>query len=664
MAALLVLPILAHLARQAPRVRRAFGAMLLIERVVKRLRRRRRVKDPVLLAMRLGALLALLLGLASPFLTVPGGTAEYGATGRVVLVVDRSLSMGLLDSGGTLLQRAREDAQGVLDDLPDGTLVGVISYADDAERLTASLTADRGRAGAQLASIAPSHGASALRAALVEARLLLGGEPGEVVLFTDEAGPRMVGEAETEIGRLVAAGSTVFPRISRGDPARNVAVTTASFGDGVEGGAVTFRAANFGPDALELPCEVTLPDGAKIPVFADVPPGGEAEERITIPREAAGGVGTVWCEDPDLPADDHRYFHLPRVGASRVLVVDGDPGDTPIRSEIYFLERALAPWGGVRTGVTIDVTTPVGLLELDPEVHRVVFLANVADPRPFGPRLTEFVRGGGNLVISGGDNVTADRYNAAFDAILPASIRKASAVAAPGELGIAVALPDQGAPMFAPFTRSGRSGFSRVRSHTVLTFDPFEDSESVSVLLRYDNGLPALVERTIGSGRVVVWTGTFDLGWGNLPLQAVFMPMVQRLVGYLGAEAGGRVTRLDGVVGFPVVVQLPGSSLEPQVLGPDGEPVRSRLDGSRLLFVPRTPGAYQVGLPDAPPSVWVAVNVDPDESDVRTYGSVAAVERALDPKLLTRNVELGRPLLGFGLVMLLGAAALATREPS
>jgi hypothetical protein len=198
----------------------------------------------------------------------------------------------------------------------------------------------------------------------------------------------------------------------------------------------------------------------------------------------------------------------------------------------------------------------------------------------------------------------------------------------------------------------------------VLTFDPFEDSESVSVLLRYDNGLPALVERTIGSGRVVVWTGTFDLGWGNLPLQAVFMPMVQRLVGYLGAEAGGRVTRLDGVVGFPVVVQLPGSSLEPQVLGPDGEPVRSRLDGSRLLFVPRTPGAYQVGLPDAPPSVWVAVNVDPDESDVRTYGSVAAVERALDPKLLTRNVELGRPLLGFGLVMLLGAAALATREPS
>ena len=125
-------------------------------------------------------------------------------------------------------------------------------------------------------------------------------------------------------------------------------------------------------------------------------------------------MGVATCEDPDLPQDDARWFHLPRVGASRVLVVDGDPGDTPIRSEVYFLERALAPWGTGKGGLSIDVTTPAGLRELDPQRHRVVFLANVADPRPFGPLLVDFVRKGGNLVISGGNNVTADRYNAAL----------------------------------------------------------------------------------------------------------------------------------------------------------------------------------------------------------------------------------------------------------
>src|SRR5690606_5144841 len=159
---------------------------------------------------------------------------------------------------------------------------------------------------------------------------------------------------------------------------------------------------NYGPDRLEVPCEVLLPDGAQIPVFVDAPPEGESEARVTVPREAQGGVGRVRCEDPDLGLDDVRWFHLPQVGASRVLVVDGDPGDTPTRSEVYFLEKALAPWGGARDGVTPDVVPPGGLNRLDPEVHRVAFLANVGDPRPYGPLLTEFVRKGGNLVIAVG----------------------------------------------------------------------------------------------------------------------------------------------------------------------------------------------------------------------------------------------------------------------
>ena len=45
LSALCVLPILAHMARQKPRVESPFGAMMLLRRVVKRLRRRRRIRD-------------------------------------------------------------------------------------------------------------------------------------------------------------------------------------------------------------------------------------------------------------------------------------------------------------------------------------------------------------------------------------------------------------------------------------------------------------------------------------------------------------------------------------------------------------------------------------------------------------------------------------------
>jgi len=660
--ALLALPLIAHMARQTPRDRHEFGAMLLLERVVKRLRRRRRVKDLLLLLLRLLALLAVIVAVSGPELSYPGGIPEFGGSGRVVVVVDRSMSMSLQDGGSSLLQRAREQSIGLVRDLPREALVGVVVYDSVARRLTPNLTGEHQRAVLRLEEIQPSHGTSNLRAALLEARQLLGGEPGEVLVYTDEAGPRMLAEAGDEIAHLVNGGSAIIPRVIQADPPRNVAVTSALYGDGLEGGVVSVRLTNFGPDPIEVACEVTLPDGAAIPIFSDIPPFGEAEERITIPLEAQGGVGKVLCDDPDLPADDARYFHLPTVGASRVLVVDGDPGDTPTRSEIYFLERALAPWGDGKSGVTIDVTTPGGLMDLDPTVHRVVFLSNVSDPRPFGPRLTEFVRKGGSLVITAGDNITAERYNAALGAILPAPFRKSRPVADIAEEGVAMALPDLSKPIFTPFSRSGREGFSRVRSHTLLTLEPYtEVPGEVTTLLTYENGMPAMVERRIGAGRAVVWTGTIDLGWGNLPLQSVFMPLVQRLVTYLGGDAGGRSARVNGVVSEVVAVDMPDQVQDLGVLGPDGQLVPSRIDGSKLLFTPEVSGAYEVGSESAPTLAWVAVNADPSESDVRPYQSIAEVEADINPELLERRVDLGGGFLVFALMMLVAQSLLALR---
>ncbi|MBW1877095.1 MAG: BatA and WFA domain-containing protein [Deltaproteobacteria bacterium] len=664
LSALVILPLIAHMARQTPRERRPFGAMLLLERVVKRLRRRRRVKDWFLLLLRILALLAVVFGAAGLRWSYTGGVPEFGGSGRVVVIVDRSMSMSLSDEGTTLLARARSGAIQLVRELPAGTLVGAVVFGNEADRLAPSLTTDHERVIAALEEVQPGGGTSNLRAALLEARLLLGGEVGEVLVFSDEAGPRMVAEATGELKRLVEAGSAVIPRPVKGNPPRNVAVISAVYGDGIEGGQVTLRMANFGPDPVEVACEVVLPDGAEIPIFVDLPPEGEGEERITVPPEALGGVGRATCEDPDLPFDDARYFHLPRVGASRVLVVDGDPGDTPVRSEVYFLERALAPWGGLRTGVRPDVVTPAGLTDLDPETHRVVFLTNVADPRPVGPRLIEFVRKGGNLVISGGDNVTAERYNAALATILPAAVRKQRSLAAPGEEGIPLALPAAEHELFRPFSRGGRAGFGRVRSTRVLTFEPYQETDEVQTLARYVGGMPALVERRVGSGSVLVWTSTVDLGWSNLPLQAVFMPLVQGLVTYLGGEAGGGTARFDAMVGERVVVPLPDVVMEPDVLGPDKNPVRSRIEGSNLVFVPERPGAYALSLESGPALAWVAVNVSPDESDVRSYDSVAAVEKELNPEMFLRHLDLSSGLFGLALVLMLLQALVAVRGVS
>lgn len=675
--ALAALPVAAHLARQEPRERVAFGAMLLLERVVRRLRRQRRIQDPWLLLLRLLAVAGWVVAAVDPQVGLPGAPAALGRSGRVVLVVDRSLSMSQVDAGTTALERARGEALAALDALPPGTQVGLVTFSDVAEPLTPALTADLNRVRAQLADLSPTYGRSDLRAGLLEARRLLAGEPGEVVLLSDEAGPRIVSDATGEVERLVAGGSAILPRPVRAATPRNVAVDAAAWREGIEGGQVALQLRNYGPTPLEVSCEVSLPDERMIPLFVEVPANGSAEEAVTVPADVSGGVGRVRCADPDLPADDARWFHLPSAGASRVLVIDGDPGETPTRSEVYFLERALAPWGGGRAQVAIDVATPAALATLDPAVHRVVFLANLADPRPFGPALAAFVRAGGGLIVSGGDNVTSDWYNAALGEILPSPLRRARALGAggPDDPGLPLQLPDLTLSLsarrdgpaaetgwLAPFARGGRGGFARVHARTALTFEPFAESDEVQTLLRWEGGLPALVVRRVGEGRVLVWTSTLDLGWTDFPLQAVYMPTLQRLVEVLGASAGGAAARWDAVVGDAVAVALPDGTTDAVVLDPDGAPVRARIGAAQVLFQPTLPGAYRVESAASVLLAWVAVNTAPEESDVRSVESVAAVEQALKPELLRRFVHLGPVGLAVGVAALVGSAWLAARR--
>jgi len=681
MAVLALGPILAHLARQTPVERQPFGAMMLLLRLTRRLRRRRRLRDLLLLLLRVALVLAVVLLAGRPELRLPDEEPEVGGSGRVVVVLDNSMSMsqraGSASGSGSLLARARERAAELVRSLPEGSFAGAVvtaGPAGGAERLLPLMTRERAQVARALERTDASWQGTDLKGALRQARLLLVGAPGEVVVFSDEAGLNPVRATEAELARLLEQGAEVLPRPILATEPRNATISEVVYGDGVEGGSLLVSVVGYG-DVGEVAVTITLPDDSQMTAFAQPAPcpgppevGQEAPVceplllRFTVPPEVPGGVGKAKLQDGALSSDDATWFHLPRVGASRVLVVDGDPGPTPIRSEVYFLERALAPWGRLGTGVTPEVTAPAGIAQLDPQRHRVVFLANVADPRPMADRLSAFVRQGGGLVIAAGDNITPERYNAALSQLLPSSLRRVrNLVALDAQGGVPLKPPGQGATseLFRPFSRQGRAAFSQVYQRRLLTLEPYLDDEEVRTLLSLDNGLPFLVERRVGRGRVLLLAGSVDLAWGNMPLQAVFLPFVQRLVGWLGGESGGATARFDGLVGELVEVPIPSAEIVPRVEGPTGEPVAAETVAGQLRFRPRVPGAYTLSLPGAPPLAWVAVNTPPAESDVRRHAALASVERALDPSRLMRRVGLGAPLLGLALALLLLQALLA-----
>ncbi|HSR95756.1 MAG TPA: VIT and VWA domain-containing protein [Kofleriaceae bacterium] len=104
---------------------------------------------------------------------------------RVVLVLDRSLSMA-----GDPIAHARDLGRGVLDLLDPRDSVGLVSFADDVQRVTpaAATPAQRQKLEAELTG-AVASGGSNLAAALDEATAMLAGAPGGVVVLMTDGQP-------------------------------------------------------------------------------------------------------------------------------------------------------------------------------------------------------------------------------------------------------------------------------------------------------------------------------------------------------------------------------------------------------------------------------------------------------------------------------------------
>jgi hypothetical protein len=143
------------------------------------------------------------------------------------------------------------------------------------------------------------------------------------------------------------------------------------------------------------------------------------------------------------------------------------------------------------------------------------------------------------------------------------------------------------------------------------------------VLARLDgDGDPLLVERSVENGTVTMLTTGGHVGWTNLPLRPIFLPLLARLTFEL---AGAEQARHHGVAGSPLVLQFEDEipPLGVEVLTPDGETIRrSTEDGQGRRAKEfrygdtHDIGVYTLRLLEAvrPTQIAYSVNVDPDEA--------------------------------------------------
>ena len=588
-----------------------FSSLRHLKEMEKRQLRRLKIRQWLLLLLRMLIVLVAVLAFARPTAR-EGSTGSHAAVSAVILF-DNSASMNRSVADGDLLDLTRQRTAQLLETFSQSDEVALIDLEQLATESSSGL-ASSSAALVRLNNLSAGSGSAQFERGLETAVELLTASDNynrEVYLVSDRQRsslPESDPLRDTDIPLYL-----VDLPLENND---NLGLVAVDFGGQlIQPGhdfdlVATVR--NYGRRDSDDRIASLYIDGRRV-AQADVTvsAGGEAGVRFTQSVSSTGfHSGFVELTDDYFGADNRYYFSFRIPDRSNLLIIDADP----IAS---LLALALVPDQTITGYWSVKQTQPELLSGVNFLDYDVVVLAGVPTLNDTQlRRLQAFVRRGGALAIAYGGRTDIDYFNRAWSNVTGVTYQD---------------------PVRQSFTRAGYYSFDQVDlNHPIFQPFGFDQNEmpeikfytlprlsvtgSADILMTFTGGQPALVESEYGRGKVITLCGPISPEYSDLTSHGFFVPLVSRLVEYLAADLTSLETRL--FVGQTVVRALASpESIGYQVdlISPDSSGVRVvPEDDNGSLVVPVTPlqaGIYRLATNGREIDRW-AVNVDPAECDL------------------------------------------------
>ena len=603
--AAVAIPILIHLLFRRRRRPIEWGAMRFLLEAFRRQRRRLRLEQWLLLAVRCLVVALLALALARPILE--GAGALGGGSGRdVYILIDNGLASSARDGvdGARALERHREAAREILGGLGAGDRAGLVTLGGPASAIVAPASSDVGAVSRLVAALEPTDSATDLAGGVSALAARLGGEEASgrrvsVVVLSDfrrgsadtaRALPSSLGDIPglTVVASPVTDAPLGNAQVVGLEPLRSIALT----GEGRSSARVDVRV------SLRRSGEAARAGGVSTVRVRGGSPGSPgrassvAVEWAPGQTEARATVG-VEIERPSSAAGTGVAGGAPEVVLTAEIDRDAIASDNVFRRPIGVLDAIdvgvvarrrfgagprvdeLAPADWLRLALTPTPTTPVEVRDLEPSSLDASVLAGLDAvfvpapdlvPAEGWARLRRFADLGGLVVVSPAHEATVHLWPDLMEESLELGWRIAreawasapetpGRVSAPSASGSLVALPrEELEELVRP-----------VAVRRVL--DVESAGASTRTLLSLDDGRAWLVTAAPGSGRAASADAPADeaggagspsrglvaylasapaLEWTDLPARPFMVPLVQEIVRQGVGEAGGSSSSVAG----------------------------------------------------------------------------------------------------------------------
>ena len=646
------LPVAIHLmlrrrARLVP-----FSSIRFLKTVDRRLARRNRLREILLLALRIAAVALAGLALSRPMSrseAIPGIRAPLTR----IIVVDDSASMQRGTAGNRPFDRARDAVRVLIDDLGAHDRGALATFSSIRRGMPIDLRRNRDALLDDAAGLEPGLGPSdptpalrAAREAIRDARTPLS----EIVVLTDL--PRapwraLLDRRDTPLALRDGEGASgsealLAPRwrILALDAPEGMNTTLLSAGvvvaPGGDPGSVLLTARVANRSAVPSETRLTLEsDGLLLEGRALSLPGlGEETATFTF-RPGRPGLhrARLALTSDDLPEDGIRTLLFRTRGTGNILILARE-GDRPRYDDpAFYIAHALASDPDDERGPRIEHAPPEGItLDGLSGCDVVILVDPPEDPRQEVTTLRTWVKGGGGLLVFPGASKDRLTLPSPWLDLVPFrtgdSPRDSKGVSG---FKLAAAAPDhpllKGLASTHPPTKLASASLFRILegrnasipdasgpSQTLFRFAP-ADAPSGSMR----EGGPALVDQPLGEGRVLFAAFRPAPGFTDLPLKVSFIPFLHGAVRYLSGdlESGRPIpagTRFepDGIEDDrTAVLRIDERDGATRPAGPD-ELQRPFGENASGLII-SAPGGYLLRRGDTSEDRMLSVFVDPEE---------------------------------------------------
>jgi hypothetical protein len=531
------IPLIIHLLFRRKFRRIDWAPMKYLKLTIQRNRRRIQIEQLLLLLLRTALIVVVVCLLARPVLNAAGIGRWLGGDTRTshILLLDDSLSMGLSTAGRAAFDRAVELAVQAVEDVGrKDRFTLVLSSRPAAPLLREVDLADRNEATGILRTLHPSETFTSWASTLAALDKLVESSTFPTRTVTIITDLRRAGWEDEVAAPVDWGGERVRVRIIDVGSVATRQVALESFvqadrlalvGAPIRWEAVVRNGCETPLENLEAtwlidgrPSEVALPalapgETAVVPLTALFQEPGLHHVSLRLPPD-------------DLPGDNQRWDVVDVRDNLYLLLVDGEPSAEPFQGETDFLGLALSLAIGESKAFQVEVITDAEWAtsaKTDPDL---VVLANVASLTVAQvEQLRKQVEAGAGLLVFPGDQVDPENYNRVLyqdgTGLLPAQFD------VPQDEPVAGLLLEENSPSAVDALRQLSAAVLeriKVNKRYQLRLAADEDP-AVRILARWNDAAssPALVEKTIGRGRVLLWTTAADKSWSDWPTEPSYV---------------------------------------------------------------------------------------------------------------------------------------------